>query len=149
MDLDTYWTTTVDIDEEIDPRITLNESFKRRESMQTSSGQLHDLSRNRLRNKFEKYVNLMADELIQAINGIGIDRSRNTSKFSNLKKISPDVLLMIFYCLQPTIRSKISVFNYSKDEKLAETILRRICKCKTPSSVSLLHSIFMKFSGGN
>ena len=140
MDLDIHWKTTVDINEEIDSRITLNETFKRRESsisnsIQSSSGQIDDSNRNRLRKKFEKYANSMAEELIQAINGIGIDRSRKTSKFSNLKMISPDILLMVFYCLQPIIRSKISVFNYSKDEKLAETILRSICKCKTHHSL--------------
>lgn len=153
MDLDIHWTTTVDIDEEIDSRITLNETFKRRESlilnsMQSPPGKNDDSNRNRLRKKFEKYANSMTEELIQAINGIGIDRSQKTSKFSNLKTISPDILLMVFYCLQPTIRLKISVFNYSKDEKLAETILRSICKCKIDHSFLVLPSIFMKFSCG-
>ena len=137
MDLDVNWKTIVDIDEEIDSRVALNDTSKQRESLLSNSirysptTQIDDPNPNRLGKKFEKYANLMKEELTQAINGIGIDRTRKTSKLSNPKKINPQILLMVFYCLQPTIRSKISVFNYDKNEKLSETILRTICKCKS------------------
>jgi hypothetical protein len=139
MDLDATWTNPVDIDDEIDTRIMLNETFKRRESLLISnsgnfqsmnSDDANRLNRNRLRIKFEKYYNTMNEELIQTINGIGSDRSRKTAKSQNLKKINNEIILMVLYCLQPIIRSKISVFNYNKDEKFSEIILRSICKCK-------------------
>jgi len=87
MDFDANWTIPVDINEENDTRITLNETFKRRESLISSSVSFQsvpsdDLNRNRLRIKFNKYFNSMNDELIQSINGIDSDRS--TTK--NLKK---------------------------------------------------------------
>ena len=41
MDLDVDWTTSIEIDEEIDARITLNETFKRRESVSIYSAALH------------------------------------------------------------------------------------------------------------
>jgi hypothetical protein len=47
---------------------------------------INRLNRNRLLVKFEKYFTLMNDELIQAINGIGSDRSRKILKTIHLKK---------------------------------------------------------------
>ncbi|CAF3482459.1 unnamed protein product [Rotaria sp. Silwood1] len=70
----------------------------------------------------------MYDELIQAINGIDSDHATKIVKSDNLKKVSDEIILMVLYCLQPTVRSKISIFNFTKDEKLSEIILRSICK---------------------
>jgi hypothetical protein len=72
----------------------------------------------------------MNDELTQAINGIDYDRLVKVKKSDNLKKIKSDIILMVMYCLQPIVRSKITVFNFNKSGKLSETILRSICKCK-------------------
>ena len=72
----------------------------------------------------------MTDELVQAVNGIDRDRSTKVIKTDALKKINPDILLMVLYCLQPTVRAKISIFNVNKGETLPDTILRSICKCK-------------------
>lgn len=72
----------------------------------------------------------MYDELIQVINGIDNYHPRKIMKSNKLKKVSNELMLMILYCLQPSVRSKISVFNLNKDEKLPEVILRSICKCK-------------------
>jgi len=135
MDLDTNWPSPVDIHDENDTRITLNETFKRRESfisssVSVSSDDLNRTNRNRLRIKFDKYFNSMNDELIQSINEIDSDRSTKILKFENLKKVNNEIILMILYCLQPTVRTKISVFNFNQNEKLSETILRSICKCK-------------------
>jgi hypothetical protein len=137
MDFDTTWLNPVDIDDEIDTRIMLNETFKRRESLLiptstnfqsiNSSDDANRLNRNRLRIKFEKYYPTMNEELFQVINGIENDHSR---KILHLKKINNEIILMILYCLQPIIRSKISIFNYNKNEKLSEIILQNICQCK-------------------
>ena len=72
----------------------------------------------------------MNDELIQAINGVNGDYSTKNIKADNLKKVNSEIILMVLYCLQPTVRSKISVYSLNKGEKLSETILRSTCKCK-------------------
>lgn len=92
----------------------------------------------RLRIKFDKYFKSMRDELILAINGIDNEQPTKIIKIDKLKKVSDEIILMILYCLQPTVRSKLSVFNMNKDEKLPEIILRRICKCKVKSIYILL-----------
>ncbi len=132
MDLDANWTTPIDINEETDARITLNETFKRRESFLSNTD-----DRNRLRFKFEKYFQSMNEELIQAINGLGSDRSTKMFKSQQRATISSEIILMVLYCLQPTVRSKISVFNFNKGEKLSETILRSICKGKNSNARSM------------
>ena len=151
MDLDPTWLNPVEIDDEIDTRIMLNETFKRRESLliptsssfqSIQSDEANRLSRNRLRIKFEKYYNTMNEELVQAINGIRSHRLRRTLQSQTQKKIPNEILLMVLYCLQPIVRSKISVFDYSKDEKLPEIILRSICQCKRPHPRSSLLEYF-------
>ncbi|UJR20407.1 hypothetical protein I4U23_023538 [Adineta vaga] len=129
MDLDVNWTTAINIDDETDTRIALNGTFKRRDSITPMpSDNSHRSNRNRLLHKFDKYISTMTDELVQAVNGIDRDRSTKVIKSDGLKKVNMDILLMILYCLQPTVRGKISVFNFNKGEKLSETILRSICK---------------------
>ncbi|CAF2673374.1 unnamed protein product [Rotaria sp. Silwood2] len=136
MDLDINWTTPVNINEENDTRIILSETFKGKESISLHSANLQPmesddsnrLNRNLLRMKFDKYFNSMYDELIQTINGIDRDHSTKIIKSDKLKKVSHEIILMVLYCLQPMVRSKISVFNFNKDEKLSEIILRSICK---------------------
>jgi hypothetical protein len=36
----------------------------------------------------------------------------------------------VMYCLQPAVRSNITVFNLNSDDDLSETIFRSICRCK-------------------
>ena len=143
MDLDVNWIIPIDIDDENDGRITLNETFKRRESISVQSDDSNKLNRNRLRTKFDKYFNSMNDELVHAINGIDSDRSRKFIQSNNLKKVNPEIILMILYCLQPTVRSKISVFTFNKGEKLSEIILRSICKCKINIQISKSYYFFV------
>ncbi|CAF1295890.1 unnamed protein product, partial [Rotaria sordida] len=136
MDLDINWTTPVNINEENDTCITLNKTFKGKESTSLHSDNFQSMesddsnkfSRNRLRMKFDKYFNSMYDELTQAINGIDSDHPTKIIKSDKLKKVNDEIILMVLYCLQPMVRSKISVFNFNKDEKLSEIILRSICK---------------------
>lgn len=154
MDLDMDWTIPVDINEEADTRVNVNEPYNRNESMNlysvnsqsTESSDYGRLSRNRyvvtyfldtlvhcfrLRIKFDKYFNAMNDELIQAIYGHNSDQpTRKIIKSDHLKRVSNELILMVLYCLQPRVRSKISVFNLNKDKALSEVILRSICICK-------------------
>lgn len=84
----------------------------------------------RLRIKFDKYFNAMRDELIEAINGFDNYQSRKILKSDKLKKVNNEIILMILYCLQPSVRSKMIVLTLDKDEKLPDIILRSIWKCK-------------------
>ncbi|CAF1028475.1 unnamed protein product [Adineta ricciae] len=118
MDLDANWTVPLDIDREI---------FVQQNST-CSPLSTDESNRHRLSKKFEKYLSAMTDELVQAVNGIDRDRSIKVIKTDTLKKINPDILLMVLYCLQPTVRAKISIFNVNKGETLPDTILRSICK---------------------
>jgi hypothetical protein len=55
MDLDVNWTTVVDIDDEHDTRITLNETFKRRESLSLYTPSYPSDDSNRInRNRYER-----------------------------------------------------------------------------------------------
>ncbi len=42
-----------------------------------------------------------------------------------------NVVNHVMYCLQPAVRSDITVFNLSSDSNLSETILQSICQCKS------------------
>ena len=83
----------------------------------------------RLRSKFEKYVVAMNDELVEAINGHDLTRPSHLHKSTRMKKVNDDTLMMVMYCLQPTIRSQLTVFDFNKNEKLPEILLQTICKC--------------------
>jgi hypothetical protein len=72
----------------------------------------------------------MNEELIQAINDLNPDGKTSSSTTEGFKQISCEMIFMIFYSLQPRIRSKIKIFNVNKNGKLPEIILRSIYKCK-------------------
>ncbi|CAF0946556.1 unnamed protein product [Adineta steineri] len=120
MDLDVDWTNPVDIND----YIISNDS----NNLDSTTNPSNNSNGNPLFVKFEKYIDSMSDELFQAINGTDRSRSRKIIITDNLKTINDNILLMILYCLQPKVRSKISIFDYNKNEKLSETILRSICK---------------------
>jgi hypothetical protein len=47
--------------------------------------------------------------------------------------IKKDVLVIVYqvmYCLQPAVRSDITLFNLYSDSDLTETVFRSICRCK-------------------
>ena len=52
------------------------------------------------------------------------------SKPNESEQIIDRLLLKIKYCLQPTVRDNIQVFNLTPDNHLTETIFRSICQCK-------------------
>jgi hypothetical protein len=41
-----------------------------------------------------------------------------------------ELVKQVMYCLQPAVRSNITVFNLNSDSNLSETIFRSICQCK-------------------
>ena len=47
----------------------------------------------------------------------------------------------VMFCLQPAIRSNITVFNLNSDSDLSETIFRSICQCK----FDLFHRVYVDY----
>ena len=66
----------------------------------------------------------MSEELSEAINGSG----SSTKKGVRLKQVNEEILPMILFCLQPAVRSRITVFNVNRSGQLPEIILRSILK---------------------
>lgn len=56
----------------------------------------------------------------------------NLKKRKNLdgEKETDRTLDYVLFCLQPSIRSNISIFNLNSENNLADTILGRVCECK-------------------
>ena len=52
------------------------------------------------------------------------------SKPNEFEQIIDRLLLKIKYCLQPTVRDNIRVFNLTPNNDLTETVFRSICQCK-------------------
>jgi hypothetical protein len=92
-----------------------------------------DKSRNKLEEKF-KYHRAQLEKELDAIISHDDDSSakkkkKQTTSDERSKKIAT-VLAQTMYCLQPAVRSGISVFNLNSDNDLSETIFRSICKGK-------------------
>jgi hypothetical protein len=71
------------------------------------------------------------------INTLYRDDDSNKTKGHNSKngnndrdKKIDDALDKVLYCLQPSIRSNITVFNLNSENDLSDTIFGSICKCK-------------------
>src|SRR5579871_7017811 len=85
---------------------------------------------------FGKYAKQLRDDL-DAIISHDDDSSKikkksqssNNSKDPREKKLE-DAFRQVMYCLQPAVRSGITVFDLNSDNSLSETIFRSICKCK-------------------
>jgi hypothetical protein len=41
-----------------------------------------------------------------------------------------EIVCQVMYCLQPAVRSDITLFNLYSDSDLTETVFRSICRCK-------------------
>ncbi|CAF1276333.1 unnamed protein product [Rotaria magnacalcarata] len=95
-----------------------------------------DKSRNVLREMFRKYEAQLQADLNPII---------NRDEDSNKKKRKPPLLVgskdepsitidktfsQVMYCLQPAVRSGISVFNLNSENNFSETIFRSICKSR-------------------
>lgn len=57
-----------------------------------------------------------------------INQSLKTSNDPFEQKMN-DLVSQVMYCLQPTVRSNITIFNLNSDNDLSETIFRSICQC--------------------
>lgn len=64
---------------------------------------------------FEKYRERMKEDLYAVAPG---------------GKVDDNLVRQVMYCLQPSVRSDIEIFNLNSDGNLSETILRSICRCK-------------------
>ncbi len=69
----------------------------------------------RLEILFVNHIHQLDEDLIQTL---------------SLKETNETLLRQVMYCLQPAVRSDITVFNLNSDNDLSETIFRSICKCK-------------------
>ena len=87
----------------------------------------------RLQDKFQPHEVQLRRELDAIVSHDDDPHRRKKKKPSTddarSKKIEL-VLAQTMYCLQPAVRSGISVFNLNSDNDLSETIFRSICKGK-------------------
>ncbi|CAF3378524.1 unnamed protein product, partial [Rotaria sp. Silwood2] len=95
-----------------------------------------DKSRKALQEMFSKYVEQLETDL-NAIITHDEDSNKKKRKIqsSDNKKDRRSnkldiTLSQVMYCLQPAVRSNISVFNLNSDNDLSETIFRSICKSR-------------------
>ncbi|CAF2048039.1 unnamed protein product [Rotaria magnacalcarata] len=91
-----------------------------------------DLSKKKLRELFHKYENEMREDLR---NLLYRDDDSNKKK---AEKQEPDTKLLdtldqVMFCLQPGLRSQITVYNLDSDNDLSETIFESICKAYNKS----------------
>jgi len=63
-------------------------------------------------------------------------------KPNNNEKEIERFIQQIIYCLQPAVRSDITIFDIGSDSNLPETILRSICQCKSTSSLNFQLNLF-------
>ncbi|UJR22717.1 hypothetical protein I4U23_025751 [Adineta vaga] len=92
------------------------------------------ISKNTLEGRFSRYEERLQKDLHTLLSHEDDSRKRDQTTNSNhtngnlfgndFKK----VLHQVMYCLQPAVRSGISIFNLSSDNNLSETIFRSICK---------------------
>ena len=66
------------------------------------------------------------------------NKSSPNKKKSSKKNEKDNTLCQVMYCLQPAVRSGISVFDLNSNDDLSETIFRSICKCKSIEFSKLL-----------
>jgi hypothetical protein len=45
--------------------------------------------------------------------------------------VDKNLIRQVMYCLQPAVRSDITIFNLNSDDDLSDTILKSICQCKS------------------
>ena len=84
----------------------------------------------RLEGNFEKFADRLKKDLAALLSHENESAKRN-SKSNKGDKGFTTTLRQVMYCLQPAVRSGLSVFNLNSDNDLSETIFRSICKGKT------------------
>lgn len=75
----------------------------------------------RLENMFEKYRERIIEDLASVVPNKDLD----------------GLVKQVMFCLQPAVRSDITVFNLNSDNDLSETIFRSICQCKSIDLISV------------
>ncbi|CAF1177771.1 unnamed protein product [Rotaria sp. Silwood1] len=92
--------------------------------------------RNPLQNMFSKYVKqLQTDLSVIMTHDDDSNKKKRKAPSSNSSndRLSTKLittLKQVMYCLQPAVRSGITVFNLNSDDNLSETIFRSICKAR-------------------
>lgn len=93
-----------------------------------------DFSSSRLRSLFSKYQTQLRQDLEKLLvdnADFQVKRYQTTStKDTIFKKKIERLYDEVIYCLQPAIRSEITVFNLQSDEDLSEVIFRTVAQCK-------------------
>jgi hypothetical protein len=88
---------------------------------------------SRLRCIFEKHLTLLTQDL-ETVLRHDDQQDTNHQKIGtghkNLNEKFEKEVDQVLYCLQPSIRRYITVFNLNSEDDLSETIFRGICKCK-------------------
>ncbi|CAF4051819.1 unnamed protein product, partial [Rotaria sordida] len=136
--------TAYDIDEidKVTPVTTMTTSSSNHDDVNNSKSsytyvQLQlDKSRKALQEMFSKYTKQIETDLQALI--IHEENSKKKKQKSQSSNNSKDeqpkelniILRQVMYCLQPAVRSGISVFNLNSDNNLSETIFRSICKSR-------------------
>jgi len=102
---------------------------------------------SRLREIFHKYEDSLKNDLKNVLflnsefskkngglskkdGGLSKKDAELSKKDTELSKKEGDLVKQVMYCLQPAVRSNITVFNLNSDSNLSETIFRSICQCK-------------------
>ncbi|CAF3973574.1 unnamed protein product, partial [Rotaria sordida] len=134
--------TAYDIDEidKVTPVTPMTTSSSDRDDVNNSKSryvQLQlDKSRKALQEMFSEYTTQIETDLQGLI--IHEENSKKKKQKSQPSNNSNDkqskefnkLLRQVMYCLQPAVRSGISVFNLNSDNNLSETIFRSICKSR-------------------
>lgn len=76
---------------------------------------------------FNNYTEQLRSDLRHVLSHEGNVKKRNESKEERASELE-DELKRVMYCLQPAVRSSITIFNLETDPNLSETIFRSICK---------------------
>ncbi|CAF4602097.1 unnamed protein product [Rotaria sp. Silwood1] len=101
--------------------------------------ELHvDPSETKLCNLFTKYEKELKNDLESVLSPDNDSHKKNSSKSGTSNNHSDKnlerTLNQVMYCLQPAVRSQITVFNLHSETNLSETIFESICKSFESSS---------------
>ncbi|CAF1409612.1 unnamed protein product, partial [Adineta steineri] len=102
-----------------------------------------DTQTEKLKNLFLKYFEKIEEELKAIVIPEEVDSSKDNtekqSKQEEFQKQVADAAYRVLYCLQPAVRSDITVFNLNSDNDLSEAIFRGICKASQKQHRMALH----------
>ena len=85
---------------------------------------------------FQQHYEQLKSDLRQVLSHEDDLKKSKKSKTNTTPELE-DELKRVMYCLQPAVRSSISIFNLDTDTNLSETIFRGICKGESIWRMSL------------